>query len=125
MAPAEAEETRDKSSRFRADRPRKTNQGLPPAHLERIEQIDDVEGKAYACRGGTLHQICEDVSERFEVVISKFRVLVQAAATARIVEGGIPTEALIAQALVAMYVDHLSLYRQAQIYARSDMTSNR
>jgi transposase len=39
--------------------------------------------------------------------------VVQAPAPARIVEGGIPTEALIAQVLVAKYADHLPLYRQA------------
>jgi hypothetical protein len=46
------------------------------------------------------------------------RVPEQAPAPARIVEGGIPTEALIAQVLVSKYADHLPLYRQAQIYAR-------
>jgi len=34
---------------------------------------------------------------------------VQAPAPARIVEGGIPTEAVIAQVLVAKYADHLPL----------------
>lgn len=43
--------------------------------------------------------------------------VVQAPAPARIVEGGIPTEALIGQVLVSKYADHLPLYRQAQIYA--------
>jgi len=32
-------------------------------------------------------------------------------ALARIVEGGIPTEELIAQVLVSKYTDHLPLYR--------------
>ena len=49
----------------------------------------------------------------------------QAAAPARIVEGGIPTEALIAQVLVAKYADHLPLYRQAQIYARQGIKLDR
>lgn len=44
--------------------------------------------------------------------------VVQAPAPARIAEGGIPTEALIAQVLVSKYADHLPLYRQAQIYIR-------
>jgi len=51
--------------------------------------------------------------------------VVQAPAPARIVEGGIPTEALIAQVLVAKYADHLPLYRQAQIYARQDIKLDR
>jgi transposase len=43
---------------------------------------------------------------------------VQAPAPARLIEGGMPTEATIAQVLVSKYADHLPLYRQAQIYAR-------
>jgi transposase len=38
--------------------------------------------------------------------------ILQAPAPARIVEGGIPTEALIAQVLVSKYADHLPLYRK-------------
>ena len=138
---AQAEHARDKASRVTADRPRKTNRGSLPAHLERIEQIVDVEDTACPCCGGALHQIGEDVSERLDVVPTTFRVLVtrrprygcrscesavvQAPAPARIVEGGIPTEALIAQVLVAKYADHLPLYRQAQIYARQGIQLDR
>jgi len=125
----------------RSDRPRKTNRGSLPAHLERIEQVVDIEDKVCPCCGGALHQIGEDVSERLDVVPITFRVLVtrrprygcrgcegavvQAPAPARIVEGGIPTEALIAQVLVAKYADHLPLYRQAQIYARQGIQLDR
>jgi transposase len=51
--------------------------------------------------------------------------IVQAPAPARIIEGGIPTEALIAQVLVSNYADHLPLYRQAQIYARQGIQLDR
>jgi len=56
--------------------------------------------------------------------------VVQAPAPIRIVEGGIPTEALIAQVLVAQvliakYADHLPLYRQAQSYARQGIQLDR
>lgn len=139
---AEAVHARDKASRAPADRPRKTNRGSLPAHLERIEQVADVEDKSCPCCGGALHQIGEDVAERLDVVPTTFRVLVtrrprygcrscesavvQAPAPARIVEGGgIPTEALIAQVLVAKYADHLPLYRQAQIYARQGIELDR
>lgn len=44
--------------------------------------------------------------------------MVQAPAPARLIEGGIPTEATVAQVLLSKYADHLSLYRRAQIYAR-------
>ena len=125
----------------KADRARKTNRGSLPAHLERIEQLVDVEDKACPCCGGALHQIGEDVAERLDVVPTTFRVLVtrrprygcracesavvQAPAPARIVEGGIPTEALIAQVLVSKYADHLPLYRQTQIYARQGIQLDR
>ncbi|MCX7284636.1 MAG: IS66 family transposase [Novosphingobium sp.] len=125
----------------RSDRPRKANRGSLPAHLERIEQVVDIEDKACPCCGGALHQIGEDVAERLDVVPTTFRVLVtrrprygcrgcesavvQAPAPARIVEGGMPTEALIAQVLVAKYADHLPLYRQAQIYARQGIQLDR
>ncbi|MBV1692443.1 IS66 family transposase [Novosphingobium sp. G106] len=138
---AEAEHALDKARRMPADRPRKTNRGSLPAHLERVEQIVDVDDKACPCCGGALHQIGEDVAERLDVVPTTFRVLVtrrprygcrscesavvQAPAPARIIEGGIPTEALIAQVLVAKYADHLPLYRQAQIYARQGIQLDR
>ena len=127
--------------RPREARKRKNNRGSLPAHLERIEQIVDVDNKGCPCCGGTLHQIGEDISERLDVVPITFRVLVtrrprygcrscegavvQAPAPARIVEGGIPTEALIAQVLVSKYADHLPLYRQAQIYARQGIQLDR
>lgn len=51
--------------------------------------------------------------------------VVQAAAPARLIEGGLPTEATVAQVLVSKYADHLPLYRQAQIYARQGITLDR
>ncbi len=134
-----------KTVRAPGDRPRKTNRGALPAHLERIEQrvdVEEIDGiRACPCCGGALHQIGEDVAERLDVVPITFRVLVtrrprygcrscesavvQAPAPARIVEGGIPTEALIAQVLVAKYADHLPLYRQAQIHARQGVQLDR
>lgn len=122
-------------------RSRRTNRGSLPAHLERTEQVVDVDDKACPCCGGALHQIGEDISERLDVVPTTFRVLVtrrprygcrscegavvQAPAPARIVEGGIPTEAVITQVLVSKYADHLPLYRQAQIYARQGIQLDR
>ncbi len=120
---------------------RNANRGRLPAHLERVEQVIDVGGTACACCGGTLHVIGEDVAERLDVVPAMFRVLVtrrprygcraceaapiQAPAPPRIVEGGLPTEALIAHVLVSKYADHLPLYRQAQIYARQGVVLDR
>ena len=124
-----------------APRPRNTNRGSLPAHLERVEQLVDIEQKTCACCGSGLHVMGEDVAERLDVVPATFRVLVtrrprygcrscqaapvQAAAPPRIIEGGMPTEALIAHVLVSKYADHLPLYRQAQIYARQGVTLDR
>jgi transposase len=49
----------------------------------------------------------------------------QAPAPARLIEGGLPTEATVAQVLVSKYADHLPLYRQAQIYARQGLDLDR
>src|SRR5665213_3298425 len=93
------------------------------------------------CCAGALYPIGEDVAERLDVIPLQFRVLVvhrpkyacricsgtvvQAPAPPRLVEGGLPTEALIAHVTVAKYADHLPLYRQAQIYARQGITLDR
>jgi transposase len=129
------------AKRSSAERPRKANRGSLPAHLERIEQVVDIDDKICTCCGGDLHVIGEDVAERLDVVPVTFRVLVtrrprygcracetapvQAPAPARIVEAGLPTEALIAHVLVGKYADHLPLYRQAQIYARQGIHLDR
>jgi transposase len=121
-------------------RPR-VNRGSLPAHLPRIETVVDVEHAVCPCCAGPLHRIGEDVSERLDIVPAQFRVLVvrrpkyacraceegvvQAAAPARLIEGGLPTEALVAQVLVAKYADHLPLYRQAQISARQGIQLDR
>jgi transposase len=127
----------------RADRAlrRRANRGSLPAHLPRIERIVDIADRICPCCRGQLHVLGEDVSERLDVVPAQFRVIVtrrpkyacraceevvvQAPAPARLVEGGIPTEATVAHVLVAKYADHLPLYRQAQIYARQGIVLDR
>ena len=117
---------------------RRTNRGSLPAHLPRVEIVVDINDKTCPCCSGELHRIGEDKSERLDMVPAQFRVLVairpkyacracengvrQAPAPARLIEGGMPTEATIAQVLVSKYADHLPLYRQAQIYARQGGT---
>ena len=51
--------------------------------------------------------------------------VVQAPAPARLIEGGLPTEALVAHVLTAKYADHCPLYRQARIYARQGVELDR
>ena len=52
-------------------------------------------------------------------------VVVQVPAPARLIEGGMPTEATVAHVLVSRCADHLPLYRQAQILARQGLTIGR
>jgi hypothetical protein len=94
---------------------RRANRGSLPAHLPRIETVVDIEDKACPCCRHALHVIGEDVAERLDIVPAQFRVLVtrrprygcrscegivvQAPAPARLIEGGIPTEATVAQVL--------------------------
>jgi RHS repeat-associated protein len=51
--------------------------------------------------------------------------VVQAPAPERPLTGGMASEALLAQVLVAKYSDHLPLYRQAQIFARHGIDLDR
>jgi transposase len=128
-------------SRAARARKRRGNRGALPAHLPRIEVVVDIEDKACPCCKGELHRIGEDASERLDLVPAQFRILVtrrpryacrtcedgvmQAPAPARLIEGGLPTEATVAQVLVSKYADHLPLYRQAQIYARQGIALDR
>src|SRR6476660_5911716 len=120
---------------------RRINRGSLPVHLPRIEFVVDIDDQACPCCQGELHRIGEDKSERLDIVPAQFRVLVtrrrkyacrtcedgvvQAPAPARLIEGGLPTEATVAQVLVSKYADHLPLYRQAQIYARQGIDLDR
>jgi len=119
---------------------RRRNRGSLPAHLPRIEMVADIDGHVCPCCQNALHRIGEDVSERLDIIPAQFRVLVvrrpkyacracenvmQAPAPARLIEGGLPTEATVAQVLVSKYADHLPLYRQAQIYARQGLNLDR
>jgi transposase len=51
--------------------------------------------------------------------------VVQAPAPARFIEGGLPTEALVAHIVVSKYADRCPLYRQAQIYSRQGIELDR
>ena len=122
-------------------RPPQRNRGALPAHLPRVEIVIDVEDKRCPCCGGAMHVIGEDVAEMLDVVPALYRVkvirrprygcrgcesaVVQAPAPERPLTGGMATEALLAQVLVAKYSDHLPLYRQAQIFARNGIDLDR
>ena len=120
---------------------RQTNRGALPAHLPRIEVTLEPEDAACPCCRGAMAVIGHDSSERLDVIPAQFRVVVtrrpklacracegvvvQAPAPARLIEGGLPTEALVASVLVARYADHLPLYRQAQMMARQGVELDR
>ena len=140
MAEAQAESL-DSSAKASRSSARKAQRGKLPAHLPRIEQIVDIDDKSCPCCSRALHVIGEDVSERLDIVPAHYRVLVtrrpkyacractdgvvQAPAAPRLIEGGLPTEALIAHLLVGKYADHLPLYRQHQIMARAGVEIDR
>src|SRR5215213_2810608 len=122
-------------------RVRRRNLGALPAYLPRIEVLVDLEDKACPCCGGSLHVIGEDTSEMLDIVPAQLRVkvirrprygcraceeaVVQAPAPERPITGGMATEALLAQVLVAKYADFLPLYRQAGIFARQGIELDR
>jgi len=86
-------------------------------------------------------EIGHDESQRLDVIPVQYRVIVtrrpkyacracegvvcQAPAPARLIEGGIPTEALVANVMVSRFADHQPLYRQAQIMARQGVLIDR
>jgi transposase len=121
---AKAEEHEPDQRKAGATR-RRANRGALPAHLPRIETVVDIDSTICPGCGGPLHRIGEDVAERLDIVPAQFRVLVvhrpkyacrgcedvvvQAPALARLIEGGLPTEATVAQVLVSKYADHLPL----------------
>jgi len=120
---------------------RRANRGHLPKHLPREEVIIEPEHSDCPCCGGALHVIGEDISERLDRVPAKLKVIVtrrpkyacrsctdgvvQAPAPARLITGGLPTEAFVADVLVSKYADHLPLYRQSQILGRDGIKINR
>jgi transposase len=99
------------------------------------------EATACPCCQGPLVEIGVDAAERIDVIPAQFRVVVtkrpklacracpgvvlQEPAPARLIEGGMPTEATVAHVLVSRYADHLPLYRQSQILARQGIEIGR
>jgi len=120
---------------------RKVNRGHLPAHLPREEIVIDPPSKACPCCGGELHEIGEERSERLDKIPARLRVIVtrrpkyacrsctdgvvQASAPNRLIEGGLPTEALVADVVVSKYAWHQPLYRQSQQMATDDIHIDR
>jgi transposase len=142
VAETEAEQEKaDPALRQARSEKRRAGRGPLPAHLPRVEIVVEPEDTACPCCGGAMHVIGEDRSQRLDVVPAQYQVIVtrrpkyacrtcqaavvQAPASARLIEGGLPTERLVAHVVVAKYADHCPLYRQAQILARQGITIDR
>lgn len=141
-AEVEAEEEEGDPA-LKAERIRRRRQGRPslPDHLPLVEVVIAPASTTCPCCAGPLHLIGEDVARRLDVVPAQYRILVtrrpkyacrgcegtvvQAPAPARLIEGGLPTERLVAQVLVDKYADHCPLYRQVQGFARQGIELDR
>ena len=110
-----------------------------PEHLPRETIRHEPVDGCSEC-GGTLRTIGEDVSEMLEYVPARFKVIrhvrprmacaccqriVQVEAPSRPIARGLAGPALIAHVLTSKYADHIPLYRQSGIYARSGVELER
>lgn len=112
-----------------------------PSHLPREPHVHEPASTCTcpAC-GGALRALGEDVAEMLEYVPEHWKVIrhvrpkyscasceqiLQAPAPSRPIERGVAGPGLLAHVLVSKYCDHLPLYRQSQIYARSGIELDR
>jgi transposase len=141
-AEIEAQEEKDDPA-LKTHRTRQRRESRPslPGHLPRVDVVIEPKSTACPCCAGAMHVIGEDVAERLDVIPARYQVIVthrpkyacracegkvvQAPAPARLIEGGLPTERMVASVLVAKYADHTPLYRQAQGLARQNIEIDR
>src|ERR1700722_14011468 len=106
-----------------------------PAVFPRREIHHEPENTQCSCGCG-LERIGEDVSEKLDYTPGVFEVerhirgkwvcrrcerLIQAPVPAHVIDKGIPTAGLLAQVLIAKYLDHAPLYRQESIFERAGL----
>ena len=104
-----------------------------PANLPRREIHHEPANTTCGC-GEPLQRIGEDVAEKLDYQPGVFTVerhirgkwvcrccekITQAPVPAHVIDKGMPTTGLLAQVLVAKYLDHLPLYRQEAIFGRA------
>ena len=120
----------------RKPRIRAGRQPLPP-HLPRIVHVHEPEGcQCGRCGGIDLVKIGEDVTEQLDVEPAKFTVhrhvypqyacrpcetIVAALAAPAVIDGGMAATGLLVWVLIGKFLDHLPLYRLAQIAARQNV----
>ena len=145
IAIAETQESEDDRAR-RSGRPpgsKRTGRAARafPAHLPRVERVIEPLSLACPCGCDEMVRIGEDRSSRLDVTPAQYRVIetvrpryacpkgcsgvAQAPAPAHLIEGGVPTEALLAQVAVAKFSEHMPLYRQSQVFARHGIMLDR
>ena len=139
---AEADKIKpDPERKARSTRKRGEQRPSLPSHIPEVNVTIEPDNLACPCCAGALHMFDEDVARRLDVIPVHYQiiathrpkytchsckdVLVQAPAPAHVIEGGLPTEALIAQVLVAKNADHNPFYRQAQAMARQGIEIHR
>lgn len=104
-----------------------------PANLPRREIRHEPENTTCGC-GTPMQRIGEDVAEKLDYQPGVFTVerhirgkwvckccekITQASVPPHVIDKGLPTTGLLAQVLVAKYLDHLPLYRQEAIFERA------
>ena len=129
---AEIEALRPKAKQGEKNSPKRQT---PPPHLPRHEFRHEPESTTCGC-GAPMKRIGEDVAEKLDYEPGVFTVerhvrgkwacaccekIVQAPVAPHIIDKGLPTAGLLAQVLVAKYLDHLPLYRQEAIFERAGM----
>jgi transposase len=128
----EIEALKEKPASIPKEKPRRV---ALPATFARREIRHEPDDTQCSC-GCSLERIGEDVSEKLDYTPGVFEVekhirgkwvcrscerLVQAPVAPHIIDKGIPTTGLLAQVLIAKYLDHLPLYRQESIFGRAGL----
>lgn len=129
----------DQPTEVEADTKAKPKRKPLPDHLPRVEQVLSV-GDACTDCGGALRELGRDTTDELEYVPGRFVVnqiirprmackacdcISQAPLPSRPIEKGIPGPGFLAHVLISKYMDHLPLYRQAQIFAREGLDIDR
>lgn len=114
---------------------RQPKRAVLPPELPRTNIVHEPESTSCPC-GCSLKRIGEEIAEKLDYTPGVFTVerhirgkwvcaqcetLVQAPVPAHVIDKGIPTAGLLAQVLVAKYLDHLPLYRQESIFGRAGL----
>ena len=134
IAAIESELEQRSSAKVPTEKRQPKRTALPP-ELPRTEMIHEPDSTTCAC-GCRLKRIGEEIAEKLDYTPGVFTVerhirgkwvctqcetLVQAPVPAHVIDKGIPTAGLLAQVLIAKYLDHLPLYRQETIFGRAGL----